>query len=41
MSFGSSDHNPSGIMLQTGLVHAGLCEEPAKALEHLLDPMVW
>jgi hypothetical protein len=27
-------------MLQTGPVHAGLCDDPDRALEHLLDTMV-
>ena len=31
---------PRSTMLQTGPVHAGLCEEPAKALEHLMQRMV-
>ncbi|PTL77328.1 DUF3037 domain-containing protein [Vitiosangium sp. GDMCC 1.1324] len=31
---------PRSTMLQTGPVHSGLCEEPAKALEHLMDRMV-
>jgi DUF3037 family protein len=31
---------PRSTMLQTGPVHSGLCEDPAKALEHLLDRMV-
>ena len=31
---------PRSTMLQTGPVHSGLCEDPGKALEHLLDRMV-
>jgi Protein of unknown function (DUF3037) len=31
---------PRSTMLQTGPVHSGLCEEPAKALEHLMQRMV-
>jgi len=31
---------PRSTMIQTGPVHSGLCEEPAKALEHLLQRMV-
>ncbi|XXF77570.1 DUF3037 domain-containing protein [Myxococcaceae bacterium GXIMD 01537] len=31
---------PRSTILQTGPVHTGLCEEPAAALEHLMDRMV-
>ncbi|HYO53732.1 DUF3037 domain-containing protein [Archangium sp.] len=31
---------PRSTMIQTGPVHSGLCEEPAKALEHLMQRMV-
>jgi DUF3037 family protein len=31
---------PRSTMLQTGPVHSGLCEEPTKALEHLMQRMV-
>ena len=31
---------PRSTMLQTGPVHSGLCEEPAQALEHLMQRMV-
>jgi Protein of unknown function (DUF3037) len=31
---------PRSTMIQTGPVHSGLCEEPTKALEHLLQRMV-
>ncbi len=31
---------PRSTVLQTGPVHSGLCEEPAKALEHLMQRMV-
>jgi hypothetical protein len=31
---------PRSTLLQTGPVHSGLCEEPAAALEHLLQRMV-
>ncbi|TFX37658.1 DUF3037 domain-containing protein, partial [Escherichia coli] len=31
---------PRSTMLQTGPVHAGLCDDPDRALEHLLDTMV-
>ncbi|WP_257456809.1 DUF3037 domain-containing protein [Archangium lipolyticum] len=31
---------PRSTMLQTGPVHSGLCQEPAKALEHLMQRMV-
>ncbi len=31
---------PRSTMLQTGPVHTGLCEEPGKALEHLMQRMV-
>lgn len=31
---------PRSTMLQTGPVHSGLCEEPGKALEHLMERMV-
>ncbi|MBJ6760180.1 DUF3037 domain-containing protein [Myxococcaceae bacterium JPH2] len=31
---------PRSTIIQTGPVHAGLCETPDKALEHLLDRVV-
>ncbi len=31
---------PRSTMIQTGPVHSGLCEDPAKALEQLLQRMV-
>jgi hypothetical protein len=31
---------PRSTMIQTGPVHTGLCEDPTKALEHLLQRMV-
>jgi hypothetical protein len=31
---------PRSTILQTSPVHSGLCEDPAKALEHLMDRMV-
>lgn len=31
---------PRSTILQTSPVHSGLCEEPARALEHLMDRMV-
>lgn len=31
---------PRSTMIQTGPVHSGLCEDPAGALEHLLNRMV-
>ncbi|QRK05790.1 DUF3037 domain-containing protein [Archangium violaceum] len=31
---------PRSTMIQTGPVHSGLCQEPEKALEHLLQRMV-
>jgi hypothetical protein len=31
---------PRSTMLQTSAVHSGLCEDPAQALEHLMDRMV-
>ncbi len=31
---------PRSTMLQTSPVHSGLCEEPARALEHLMEGMV-
>jgi hypothetical protein len=31
---------PRSTMVQTGPVHSGLCEEPAKTLEHLMQRMV-
>ncbi|QRO01621.1 DUF3037 domain-containing protein [Archangium violaceum] len=31
---------PRSTMLQTGPVHSGLCQEPTKALEHLMQRMV-
>ena len=31
---------PRSTMIQTGPVHSGLCEDPHKALEHLLERMV-
>jgi hypothetical protein len=31
---------PRSTMIQTGPVHSGLCEDPTKALEHLLQQMV-
>jgi hypothetical protein len=31
---------PHSTILQAGPVHSGLCEEPAAALEHLMDRMV-
>ncbi len=31
---------PRSTMLQTGPVHSGLCEDPAAALEHLMDRLV-
>ncbi|MBM7117085.1 DUF3037 domain-containing protein [Archangium primigenium] len=31
---------PRSTMIQTGPVHAGLCENPAQALEHLMRCMV-
>lgn len=31
---------PRSTILQTSAVHSGLCEDPEKALEHLLDRMV-
>ena len=31
---------PRSTMLQTGPVHSGLCEEPAKAIEHLMQRLV-
>lgn len=31
---------PRSTMIQTGPVHSGLCEDPAAALEHLLNRMV-
>jgi Protein of unknown function (DUF3037) len=31
---------PRSTMIQTGPVHSGLCEEPAKSIEHLMQRMV-
>ncbi|HYI01053.1 DUF3037 domain-containing protein [Hyalangium sp.] len=31
---------PRSTIIQTSPVHSGLCEDPAKALEHLMDRMV-
>lgn len=31
---------PRSTLIQTGPVHSGLCEEPAAALEHLLERVV-
>ncbi len=31
---------PRSTILQMSLVHSGLCEDPAQALEHLMDRMV-
>ncbi|WP_342378410.1 DUF3037 domain-containing protein [Myxococcus stipitatus] len=31
---------PRSTILQTGPVHSGLCQEPVKALEHLMDTVV-
>jgi hypothetical protein len=31
---------PRSTMLQTSPVHSGLCEEPGRALEHLMERMV-
>jgi Protein of unknown function (DUF3037) len=31
---------PRSTMIQTGPVHSGLCEDPAQALEHLMQRMV-
>ncbi|MCY1046486.1 DUF3037 domain-containing protein [Corallococcus sp. bb12-1] len=31
---------PRSTMLQTGPVHVGLCDDPDRSLEHLLDTMV-
>jgi hypothetical protein len=31
---------PRSTIIQTSPVHSGLCEEPAQALEHLMDRMV-
>jgi hypothetical protein len=31
---------PRSTMVQTGAVHSGLCDDPAAALEHLVDKMV-
>jgi hypothetical protein len=31
---------PRSTILQTSPVHSGLCEDPAQALEHLVDQMV-
>lgn len=31
---------PRSTMLQTGPVHSGLCEDPAKSIEHLMQRMV-
>lgn len=31
---------PRSTIIQTGPVHSGLCEDPAAALEHLMDRMV-
>ena len=31
---------PRSTILQTSPVHSGLCEDPAKALEHLMDRVV-
>ena len=31
---------PRSTILQTSPVHSGLCEDPAKSLEHLMDRMV-
>jgi hypothetical protein len=31
---------PRSTMIQTGPVHAGLCEDPSQALEHLMRRMV-
>lgn len=31
---------PRSTIIQTSPVHSGLCEEPAQALEHLMDQMV-
>jgi hypothetical protein len=31
---------PRSTILQTSPVHSGLCEDPAQALEHLMDRMV-
>jgi len=31
---------PRSTILQTSPVHSGFCEDPAKALEHLMDRMV-
>jgi hypothetical protein len=31
---------PHSTIVQAGPVHSGLCEEPAAALEHLMDRMV-
>jgi hypothetical protein len=31
---------PRSTLIQTGSVHSGLCEDPSRALEHLMDRMV-
>lgn len=31
---------PRSTIIQTSPVHSGLCEDPAQALEHLMDQMV-
>ena len=31
---------PRSTIIQTSPVHSGLCEDPARALEHLMDTMV-
>jgi hypothetical protein len=31
---------PRSTIIQTSPVHSGLCEDPTKALEHLMDTMV-
>jgi hypothetical protein len=31
---------PRSTILQTSPVHSGLCEDPARSLEHLMDTLV-
>lgn len=31
---------PRSTLIQTGPVHSGLCEDPGRAIEHLMDRMV-
>ena len=31
---------PRSTIIQTSPVHSGLCEDPTRALEHLMDTMV-